>query len=141
LTLAFACRGTRRAMNGCMKVHSTQDEEDAAREEWFATRLERQREREKKTRRKLEQEAFIKEWWGVGGEQELEEKRKREEAKMGLAERVGGLSTGGGRTAAKGVGVAASRRVGTESEPIRKPRMAGQDTATQEPSRRLDGSR
>ncbi|KAJ2974109.1 hypothetical protein NQ176_g6231 [Zarea fungicola] len=38
-TVSFACRAEHRAMNGCMKLHATQDEHDAAREEWFAMRM------------------------------------------------------------------------------------------------------
>ncbi|KAK3906994.1 cytochrome c oxidase biogenesis protein Cmc1 like-domain-containing protein [Staphylotrichum tortipilum] len=61
----FACRETHRLMNGCMKAHATQAEHDAAREEWFARRVERQVERERKVRRAAEQEAFLREWWGL----------------------------------------------------------------------------
>jgi COX assembly mitochondrial protein 1 len=96
-TLAFKCRETRRAMNGCMKIHSTPDAEDAAREEWFATRMERQKEREQKTRRKLEQEAFAREWWGAGGEEQMEERRRKEEERMRLGERVGGFAKRDGK--------------------------------------------
>jgi COX assembly protein 1 len=45
-------------MNNCMVTHATQAEQDAAREEWFATRLKRQREREAREERKKEQEKF-----------------------------------------------------------------------------------
>lgn len=52
-------------MNSCMVSHATQHEQDAAREEWFATRDVRQREREQKEKRKKEQEKFHREWWGL----------------------------------------------------------------------------
>lgn len=61
----FACRAPHRVMNNCMMVHATPAEQDGAREEWFAQRLERQRERERKAHRKAEQEAFLREWWGL----------------------------------------------------------------------------
>ncbi len=71
-----------------MKKHSTTEELDAAREEWFAGRLERQQEREKKTRRKLEQEKFIREWWNMPDMDP--ERLKREMAKLDMEERIGG---------------------------------------------------
>ena len=52
-------------MNNCMVSHATQEEQDAAREEWFATRDKRAREREEKERRKKQQEKFHREWWGL----------------------------------------------------------------------------
>lgn len=48
-----------------MISHATQDEQDAAREEWFATRDKRIEEREAKERKKKEQEKFHREWWGL----------------------------------------------------------------------------
>lgn len=52
-------------MNSCMIAHAGQKEQDAAREEWFATRDKRAQERETKERRKKEQEKFHNEWWGL----------------------------------------------------------------------------
>ena len=52
-------------MNKCMIGHATQEEQDAAREEWFASRDKRIKEREAKERRKIEQEKFHREWWGL----------------------------------------------------------------------------
>jgi len=78
-------------MNNCMKVHATPAEQDAAREEWFAGRVERQKEKERKTRRKIEQEKFLREWWGLP-EKDREEAR-REFAKLNRAERVGGFAS------------------------------------------------
>jgi COX assembly protein 1 len=75
-------------MNNCMVTHATQAEQDAAREEWFATRLKRQREREAREERKKEQEKFHREWWGLP--QEDREGEKGREV-MKRAERVGGF--------------------------------------------------
>jgi COX assembly mitochondrial protein 1 len=52
-------------MNSCMIMYATQQEQDAAREEWFATRLERQKQREEKEKKRIEQEKFHREWWGL----------------------------------------------------------------------------
>lgn len=61
----WVCRQQRLAMNNCMISHATQQEQDAAREEWFATRDERKREREEKEKRRREQEKFHRAWWGM----------------------------------------------------------------------------
>ena len=61
----WVCRPERHIMNSCMLVHATQHEQDAAREEWFATRGQRMQEREAKERKKAEQEKFHREWWGL----------------------------------------------------------------------------
>lgn len=52
-------------MNTCMLQFATQAEQDAAREEWFATRDLRRRERELKEEKRKEQEKFHREWWGL----------------------------------------------------------------------------
>ncbi|EGO52683.1 hypothetical protein NEUTE1DRAFT_72560 [Neurospora tetrasperma FGSC 2508] len=85
-SVPFACRAPHRVMNNCMKLHATPAEQDAAREEWFALRMERARERERKARRKAEQEAFLREWWGLP-EKDREEAR-RELEKLNQKERV-----------------------------------------------------
>lgn len=59
-----------------MVEHATQQNQDAAREEWFATRLERQRLREEKERKRIEQEKFHKEWWGLNNSDEKGEGHK-----------------------------------------------------------------
>lgn len=64
-TAPFMCRTQRKAMNTCMIRFATQQEQDAAREEWFATMDKRREEREAKERKRLEQEKFHREWWGV----------------------------------------------------------------------------
>jgi COX assembly mitochondrial protein 1 len=77
-------------MNSCMKTYATQAEQDAAREEWFASRLQRQRERELVERKKAEQEDFIREWWGLP---ERDEERRRTLAeKLAKEEKVGGYA-------------------------------------------------
>lgn len=86
--------------------HATQAEQDAARQEWFATRLKRQKEREDKEARRKEQEkfhrylisfparvlivllTFVSEWWGLPIE-EREGDKGRDVLKR--AERVGGF--------------------------------------------------
>ncbi|KAI9855837.1 MAG: hypothetical protein M1824_005826 [Vezdaea acicularis] len=65
VSATWACRTQRLAMNACMVQHATRDEEDRAREEWFATRLERRREREEKERQIEEKRKFHREWWGL----------------------------------------------------------------------------
>ncbi|KAK3301046.1 uncharacterized protein B0H64DRAFT_428978 [Chaetomium fimeti] len=90
LTAGFSCRDTHRVMNGCMKAHATQEVHDAAREEWFSLRQQRARDRERKARRKAEQEAFLREWWGLP-EKDRELARKEME-KLGRGERVGGFA-------------------------------------------------
>ncbi|KAH6669491.1 cytochrome c oxidase biogenesis protein Cmc1 like-domain-containing protein [Halenospora varia] len=87
-TAPFACRAQNRVMNACMIQHATQAEQDAAREEWFATRLKRQKEREKREERRKEQEKFHREWWGLPVEDREGEKGNEVLRK---AERVGGF--------------------------------------------------
>lgn len=91
-TAGFFCREPKRLMNSCMKLHATPEEQDGAREEWFAKRLERQREKERKARRKIEQEKFLREWWGLP-EKDREEAR-REMEKLNMKERIGGFASG-----------------------------------------------
>lgn len=77
------------AMNKCMAAHATPDEYDRAREEWFAGRQQRARERQRTELRKLEQERFHREWWGLPDRDAAE--LRREEEKLHRAERVGGF--------------------------------------------------
>ncbi|OXV05928.1 hypothetical protein Egran_06303 [Elaphomyces granulatus] len=46
VTATWVCRQQRLAMNGCMLAHAKPEEEDRAREEWFAGRETRRRQRE-----------------------------------------------------------------------------------------------
>lgn len=50
-------------MNNCMMQYATQSEQDAAREEWFATIEKRREERETKEAKRKEDEKFWKQWW------------------------------------------------------------------------------
>ncbi|KAL8783141.1 MAG: hypothetical protein Q9213_004833 [Squamulea squamosa] len=61
----WVCRQQRLAMNNCMISHASQQEQDAAREEWFATRDQRRKEREVKEAKRKEQEKFHRAWWGM----------------------------------------------------------------------------
>lgn len=72
-----------------MIAHATQAEQDAAREDWFATRLRRQKDREDKEKRRIEQEKFHREWWGLPAEDREGDKGKDV---IRRAERVGGFS-------------------------------------------------
>jgi len=89
-SVPFVCREPHRVMNSCMKAHATPAEHDAAREEWFAGRLQRQKERERKALRKAEQEAFLREWWGLPEKDREEAQKELEKLKRG--ERVGGYA-------------------------------------------------
>ncbi|KAG6181308.1 hypothetical protein E4U36_004167 [Claviceps purpurea] len=88
-TVSFACRDQHRIMNNCMKLHATAEENDAAREEWFASRMERHRERERKAKMAVAQEEFLREWWGLPEEERSW--RKQEVEKLKQPERVGGM--------------------------------------------------
>ncbi|KAI3324815.1 hypothetical protein HD806DRAFT_534276 [Xylariaceae sp. AK1471] len=87
-SIPFACRALSHAMNNCMLAHATPEEHDRAREDWFAQRMMRARERERKERRKIEQERFHREWWGLP-ERDPDEVR-RELEKLEQPERIGG---------------------------------------------------
>ena len=50
-------------MNTCMNRYATQAEQDAAREEWFATMDRRREDREKKESKRVQDEKFWREWW------------------------------------------------------------------------------
>lgn len=84
----FVCRQQRLSMNTCMISHATQSEQDAAREEWFATRLKRQKDKEAKDARIKEQEKFHREWWGLP---EVDRDGEKGREVMRKAERVGGF--------------------------------------------------
>ncbi|RHZ60478.1 hypothetical protein CDV55_101005 [Aspergillus turcosus] len=51
VTATWVCRAQRLAMNSCMVAHAKPEEEDRAREEWFATHEERRRAREEELAR------------------------------------------------------------------------------------------
>lgn len=52
-------------MNSCMVQYASRKEQDAAREEWFATMDLRRLQREEKKRQNAEAEKFHKEWWDI----------------------------------------------------------------------------
>jgi COX assembly protein 1 len=87
-TVSFACRAEHRVMNSCMKLHATQSAHDEAREEWFALRIERQRERERKARVAHAQEDFMREWWGLPEHVRLSRQKEMEQR----GERIHGLT-------------------------------------------------
>ncbi|RBR14768.1 hypothetical protein FVER53590_03560 [Fusarium verticillioides] len=87
-TVSFACRAEHRSMNSCMKLHATQSAHDEAREEWFALRMERQRERERKARVAQAQEEFMREWWGLPEHVRLSRQKEMEQR----GERIHGLT-------------------------------------------------
>lgn len=74
-------------MNGCMKLHATQREHDAAREEWFARHFERQRQSEHRTKVAAAQEDFMREWWGLPEDVRLSRPREERpaEGRVGAA--------------------------------------------------------
>ena len=76
-------------MNGCMARHATQAEHDAAREEWFSMRIQRQRERERSAKMAAAQEEFMREWWGLPEDVRLSRQKEMEEKHKG--ERIGGM--------------------------------------------------
>ncbi|KAI1129169.1 hypothetical protein F5Y10DRAFT_238727 [Nemania abortiva] len=88
-SIPFACRALSHAMNSCMQAHATPAEHDRAREDWFAARMTRARERERKERRRLEQERFHREWWGLPERDPADVRRELE--KLERPERVGGV--------------------------------------------------
>ncbi|VUC35861.1 unnamed protein product [Clonostachys rosea] len=88
-TVSFHCREQHREMNSCLTRFATPAEHDAAREEWFAMRLERQRERERKARMAVAQEEFLREWWALPEEVRLS--RPKPEGIESRPERVGGM--------------------------------------------------
>ncbi|KAI9703473.1 MAG: hypothetical protein M1820_005777 [Bogoriella megaspora] len=78
------CRAQHRAMNACMLTYATQDEQDAARAEWFATVEKRKTEREEKEAKRRESERKHREWWG------LDEQGRRKLDEQGSGEETGG---------------------------------------------------
>ena len=98
LTMVWACRPQKLAMNHCMLQYQNQAEMDAARVEWFKLAGERRREREEQKRRQEEARRKHHEWWGLDEQgrtralAEAEERVKREEE-----ERRKGARRGEGR--------------------------------------------
>jgi hypothetical protein len=92
-SVTFACKPEHRAMNNCMKLRATREEHDAAREEWFAMRQERQKKREHKAKVAAAQEEFMREWWGLPEDVRLSKRREMEQQHQRLpqGERIGGM--------------------------------------------------
>lgn len=65
VSMAWACRDQKSAMQTCMARYATLEEQDKAREEWFATRLDRAREREEKAAKKRESDRKRREYYGL----------------------------------------------------------------------------
>ncbi|WEW54847.1 hypothetical protein PRK78_000273 [Emydomyces testavorans] len=74
VTATWVCRKQRLAMNACMVEHAKPEEEDRAREEWFAGREERRRTREREARLIEERRKEV-----ISMMREDEERRKAEE--------------------------------------------------------------
>ncbi|KAI5850620.1 cytochrome c oxidase biogenesis protein Cmc1 like-domain-containing protein [Tricharina praecox] len=53
VTATWACRTERGNMNKCMVSHATQENNDAAREEWFRQRMERKKLRQEQDKAKI----------------------------------------------------------------------------------------
>jgi COX assembly protein 1 len=62
-TATLFCRQQQKAMNQCMMRFATQEEQDAARAEWFAKFDERKEERERREAQRKKDEVFWREWW------------------------------------------------------------------------------
>ncbi len=62
-TATLFCRPQQKAMNQCMMRFATQEEQDAARAEWFAKFDERKAERERREEQRRKDEVFWREWW------------------------------------------------------------------------------
>ncbi|KAF2268378.1 hypothetical protein CC78DRAFT_455526 [Lojkania enalia] len=75
LTLTFACRAQKLAMNACMLQFQNQDEMDRARAQWFQLAGERKREREEQRRRVEEAREKHREWWGLDEQGRLQGRR------------------------------------------------------------------
>ncbi|OJJ45628.1 hypothetical protein ASPZODRAFT_133485 [Penicilliopsis zonata CBS 506.65] len=59
VTATWICRTQRLAMNACMVAHAKPEEEDRAREEWFATHEERKRVRQEELAKVEERRAEV----------------------------------------------------------------------------------
>lgn len=75
LTMIYACRAPRLAMNACMLQYQNQDELDRARSEWFTLAEERQKARQEHKRKLEEARGKHKEWWNLDDSGRLQGKR------------------------------------------------------------------
>jgi COX assembly protein 1 len=76
VTATWICRKQRLAMNSCMVAHAKPEEEDRAREEWWAGRDERRRARIKEEKDKEERRAQIIQMMREDAERQRQEKEK-----------------------------------------------------------------
>lgn len=93
-----------------MAAHATAAEHDRAREDWFAARAARARERARTERRRIEQERFHRDWWGLPPRDPDEVRRELE--KLDRGERVGGkvvVATGADGSRPQGSGTGTGR--------------------------------
>jgi COX assembly mitochondrial protein 1 len=65
VTMVWACRPQKLAMNSCMIQYQGQEEMDKARAEWFRLAGERTKAREEMERRTEEARRKHKEWWAL----------------------------------------------------------------------------
>ncbi|KAF2177696.1 hypothetical protein K469DRAFT_463057, partial [Zopfia rhizophila CBS 207.26] len=75
ITMVWACRAQKLAMNSCMVQHQGQEELDKARAEWFRLAGERRREKEERERRVEEAKKKHQEWWNLDEHGRLQGKR------------------------------------------------------------------
>lgn len=75
VTMVWACRAQKLAMNSCMMKYQGQDELDKARAEWFRLAGERKRQREEEARKIEEARRRHKEWWNLDEHGKLQGKR------------------------------------------------------------------
>lgn len=75
VTMIYACRPSRLAMNSCMLQYQNQDELDKARQEWFALAEERKKQRIEHQRRLEDARDKHKEWWNLDDSGRLVGKR------------------------------------------------------------------
>ena len=62
-------------MNNCMLAHINHEEEDRAREQWFASAPQRRADREAKERRMEDNKKYHREWWGIDERGQLIERK------------------------------------------------------------------
>jgi COX assembly protein 1 len=75
VTMIYACREPRLAMNSCMLQYQNQDELDKARAQWFQLAGERKAARQEHARKLLDAQSKHKEWWNLDDSGRLQGKR------------------------------------------------------------------
>ena len=76
-SIMWTCRKQKFAMNSCMIARAGPEEEDRAREEYFAAAPQRRAEKEERARQKARDEKFHREWW------ESDERERARQSKDG----------------------------------------------------------